>query len=649
MSGSCSSPDSGDPDCAGQNDGSGGLNSSLTALQWLHGGPISNLPTNMVMMEVQPGVVAPVEPCVSPLSGGGANRSVRRNTSSQFDPLAKLPTTDDEEQASRGDGRSKPPYSYAQLIAFSINGSQHQRLTLSEIYAWISEKFPFYKEGQSHAWKNSIRHNLSLFKCFVKQPRPADDPGKGSYWTVQPDELFDGRSGYSRSRHASRRIERQISRSPSPYPPSHAGNSGWVETPNMDIPGMSGQSLSSGLGLAPSPISRSPVASPYLASGEASPLRAPRQDGVAFNDPADFTSIQGRAFFPPQSPVFENTNPTELQREQQFAAPSHHLSIPTPMQLSRDRSGSDPGGLHTNSMSGNAQADKRHTIGNPEAFRQVLGAHRQSYAMHGMFGNGDTRGAAAAIPSLNLDEPYPTAPWNGSQEMRTEGFSMDSLGTSPRSIQRSSSACSWNADMDNLRLNTPLTTSGGSRTSLNQQQQAMVIGSGVPASASNNGQSEEVGTLSIPTIPGLTSASVNSILNRAVEEAYKKGDLEGRSIKSADQLAQEMMSDEGDSQLFGTWQSGSAMLVDACSTAYQQLAHANGLPDFMTTPAYPPQHLSPTGLPLQNRNGLTVAQQHARSHSTSPHTGPIEVFVRPPSPAIGDQGPATGLVVAQRI
>jgi len=80
--------------------------------------------------------------------------------------------------------RMKPPHSYIALIATAILNSPEKRLTLTEINEYLVKHYNFFR-GSYQGWKNSVRHNLSFNKCFVKILRdPARPWGKDNYWTV---------------------------------------------------------------------------------------------------------------------------------------------------------------------------------------------------------------------------------------------------------------------------------------------------------------------------------------------------------------------------------------------------------------------------------------------------------------------------------
>lgn len=53
------------------------------------------------------------------------------------------------------------------LIFMAIEDSPEKALPVKEIYAWIVQHFPYFKTAPT-GWKNSVRHNLSLNKSFLK-------------------------------------------------------------------------------------------------------------------------------------------------------------------------------------------------------------------------------------------------------------------------------------------------------------------------------------------------------------------------------------------------------------------------------------------------------------------------------------------------
>ena len=84
----------------------------------------------------------------------------------------------------------KPTQSYVAIIAMAILESKYKKLVLSDIYKYILEKYPYFKD-KGQGWRNSVRHNLSLNQCFAKAGRAEN--GKGNYWTIHPANIADFR------------------------------------------------------------------------------------------------------------------------------------------------------------------------------------------------------------------------------------------------------------------------------------------------------------------------------------------------------------------------------------------------------------------------------------------------------------------------
>ncbi len=109
------------------------------------------------------------------------SRSKRnKNNNSSSNPGTE--PTSSTNNTSSGSEHQRPAYSYVMMIAMAIKASPQKRLPLRKIYEFITQNFPHFKPDVG-GWKNSVRHNLSLNDCFVKQPRQPGE-GKGHNWII---------------------------------------------------------------------------------------------------------------------------------------------------------------------------------------------------------------------------------------------------------------------------------------------------------------------------------------------------------------------------------------------------------------------------------------------------------------------------------
>ncbi|XP_069077582.1 forkhead box protein M1-like [Pleurodeles waltl] len=82
----------------------------------------------------------------------------------------------------RSQSKERPPKSYSEIIHLAISSSQAKRMTLKQIYTWVEDHFPYYRDCAKPGWKNSIRHTLSTRDIFVRE---TGENEKVTFWTLK--------------------------------------------------------------------------------------------------------------------------------------------------------------------------------------------------------------------------------------------------------------------------------------------------------------------------------------------------------------------------------------------------------------------------------------------------------------------------------
>lgn len=128
------------------------LDSSLTSIDWLPRLGISSLRSGKER------------------GAGGAGGGERQKRKDSVRERGELQPPVQEPIPSNSKG--KPPHSYATLIAMAISAAPEKKLSLNDIYTWISDTFPYYSRA-GRGWKVMFSHMMfrvmsHVDTCFMK-------------------------------------------------------------------------------------------------------------------------------------------------------------------------------------------------------------------------------------------------------------------------------------------------------------------------------------------------------------------------------------------------------------------------------------------------------------------------------------------------
>lgn len=140
--------------------------------------------------EVSPSRAASIaraaEPSSRPAVRPARSGVIGGRTSAKFSRVAVDPGVEGCPPGPRPTERPSP--SFACIIGQAILAASAGGLSLDHIYRYVETVYPYFTPGEP-AWRNSVRHNLSIHKMFETIPRTEEHPpGKGGIWVISEDE-----------------------------------------------------------------------------------------------------------------------------------------------------------------------------------------------------------------------------------------------------------------------------------------------------------------------------------------------------------------------------------------------------------------------------------------------------------------------------
>ncbi|EAL41157.4 AGAP000569-PA, partial [Anopheles gambiae str. PEST] len=162
----------------------------------------------------------------------------------------------------------RPPFTYASLIRQAIIESPEKQLTLNEIYNWFQNTFCYFRRNAA-TWKNAVRHNLSLHKCFMRVENI-----KGAVWTVNEAEFCKRRPQKLGIMQFKFQQQQQHNQQQHHHHPSQQGGTGHQGSKKKQ-PSPAVTLASAGSSSSPPPHPGSPRAAAAIVASVASTLKPP--------------------------------------------------------------------------------------------------------------------------------------------------------------------------------------------------------------------------------------------------------------------------------------------------------------------------------------------------------------------------------------